>query len=73
MAGVGESFVGSESDAACERVGNKAAFEDWLDDIGKRVMDNAVAERRGRDETRFGVDDAEVAIGGQFEFQASAS
>jgi hypothetical protein len=61
--GVGEGFVSSKAGAAGEGVGNEAAFEDGLEDIGESVVHHAVPERRGGDEARFGVDDAEGAVG----------
>jgi len=61
--GVGERFVSSKARAAGERVGNEAAFEDRLQDIGESVVHHAVPERRGGDQARFGVDDAEGAVG----------
>lgn len=61
--GVGQGFVSPEARAAGERVGNKAAFEDRLYDIRQSVVHHAVPERRGGDEARLGVDDAEGAVG----------
>ena len=53
----------SKTGAAGERVGNEAAFEDRLDDIGESVVHHAVAEWCGGDGARFGCDDAEGAVG----------
>jgi len=62
-AGATDGLVRTEAEAAGVGIREKAEFEDGLDNAGEGMVDNAVAEGRGRDEAGFGVKDFEGAVG----------